>query len=228
MRGGWHSAIAGVALLAVVAAPEARGNDRPTRDADGERSPRERVEGAALAPSPAPTRTRADEPSDESDASGSPSRAPTTETSWYGWQTLLVDTTSVLLLATSTGHSGLGSGGQALGFAALVFGAPIVHAAHGRWAVAAGSLFGLRVALPIGLGALGALHYDRPNCDYCEVSGFFVGAALGGVVAVIADAAIATEERPLERRAAGVGGVGVAVVPWVDRTRRGASIAVSF
>ncbi len=228
MRGGRHSAIAGAAALALLAAPDARGNDRPTREADGERSPRERVEGAATAPSPAPAPTRTTDPSDGSDEVGSPTRASTTETSWYGWQTLLLDTTSVLVIAASGGPGGLDSAGRTLGLGALVFGAPIIHAAHGNWGIAAGSLFGLRIGMPIGLGALGALYFERPDCDFCALGGFVIGAALGGVTAVIADAAIATEERPAERRVARGGAVGVGLVPWVDRTRRGASIAVSF
>lgn len=68
------------------------------------------------------------------------------EKHWYGWQTL---TTYGVALAAMPAAAALGAdrgGGVVvlIGAASYTFSAPIVHAAHGRWLPALGSL-GLRV-----------------------------------------------------------------------------------
>lgn len=101
----------------------------------------------------------------------------TTKKQWYGWQTLVVDGISLLTAPA-----------YCLGCIGYVVGAPIVHAAHGRWGAAGGSL-GLRVAAPIGLG-LGfyALAGDDRSSNRIAIgaAGFVIGIA----TAIAVDAAV--------------------------------------
>jgi hypothetical protein len=71
-----------------------------------------------------------------------------TERQWYGWQTLAADGAALVF----------GTQGQVeAGLATFVFGAPVVHWAHGRVGAGFGSL-ALRVSLPLlGLVALDSL-----------------------------------------------------------------------
>lgn len=104
---------------------------------------------------------------------------------WYGWQTLAFDAASVGSMAGGIYES------EELffaGFFGYVFGAPIVHGAHGESTKAVGS-FAMRVALPIFGGLIagaarecerdpgGDPDYDR-NCNALGFDGVLIGAGL--------------------------------------------------
>lgn len=124
---------------------------------------------AAMPPAPAvvpPTPTRKAE------------KADATRDRWYGWQVLVVDGVSLLVATPAL---------PPLGVAGYVLGAPIVHAAHGSWGTAAGSV-GLRVGLPL-LGAfVGSEGLDRGSCRELCVGGV-IGAGAGILTAIALDAA---------------------------------------
>jgi hypothetical protein len=157
------------------------------------------------------------------------------EKHWYGWQTLLVDAVSIAAMPAA----GVGFGGYLLG-------APIVHATHDRWGIAAASL-GLRVALPVA-GAIAGLKFA--NCapqmanteggDWCGVGEAIVGVGLGMLTAIAIDAAVFSYE-PASAASAASDGAGsgasarrarnttsVALTPWIERDRKGASLAITF
>ncbi len=72
--------------------------------------------------------------------------AESASSSWYGWQTLGTDAAGIGLLiaaGASPENSGVLIG---VGAPMLVLGAPVVHAAHGRWGTGAASL-GIRVGV---------------------------------------------------------------------------------
>jgi hypothetical protein len=151
---------------------------------------------------------------------------PPAVTQWYGWQTMLTDGLSVGLL--SAGAVSDNTGAQwPLGIAGLTgftFAAPAVHAAHGRWGLAAADL-GLRVAaLTLGAfvgGEVGSATVPPSPCDRLPgasgcitpflygmdqtVSGALVGAALGGLVASAIDATVLSREKVLPKEGTGTG-----------------------
>ncbi len=103
---------------------------------------------------------------------------------WYGWQTLVTDGAGVVLIAASSvpeGHHSyrVASGLVGAGLTTLVLGAPVVHAAHGRWGAAAGSL-ALRTLLP----ALAYVALNEPCSGECS------GPLLLAVLAVTAPVAL--------------------------------------
>jgi hypothetical protein len=79
---------------------------------------------------------------------------------WYGWQTLLVDAAGPAALLTARAAVGpsfpstVGPAFWVAGASTYALGAPVVHAAHGQWGRAAGSL-GLRLGLPLGAALVG-------------------------------------------------------------------------
>jgi len=82
--------------------------------------------------------------------SSSPAHA---EEEWYGYQVAAPDVVGgVLILAGAEAEN---AGLIALGVSGVLFGGPIVHAAHGNWG-RAGVSFGLRVGAPILGASLGA------------------------------------------------------------------------
>lgn len=116
-----------------------------------------------------------------------------TETKWYGWQTLITDGAS--LLVTPIVPVG-GAGGYLLG-------GPIVHIAHGRPATAAASL-GVRIGAPL-LGWFTGKALAAHECSSCSsrlVGGIYgvIGAGLGATAAVAIDAAVLGRKRaPIEQ-----------------------------
>ena len=122
--------------------------------------------------------------------SSSPARAEPRPGEWYGYQVLLTDVFGV----------GLFSGGlnveswqaTAIGAGSVLFGGPIVHAAHGNWGRAGISL-GLRVGLPAAGGALLGLS-ARNRRSYVPIAGVLVGVALGYLAAAAVDIAIVAQE----------------------------------
>ena len=128
-----------------------------------------------------------------------------TEEHWYGWQTMIADAGAVGLTAAGFGIAAAADGRSKAGvnvvyagLGAFVFGGPIVHAAHGHWAKAGGSL-ALRLGLPVLLWAaafsagLGSCDDPDGGCG-AEVLGAFAGLA-GVVLAVWLDAGLLARER---------------------------------
>ncbi|HET7538658.1 MAG TPA: hypothetical protein VFK05_02265 [Polyangiaceae bacterium] len=122
------------------------------------------------------------------------SAAPPRETwRWYGWQTLAADGVAgaIFLVAYADDHNPALFGLSGVSFA---LGAPAIHVAHGRWAVAMGSL-GLRILGPcvgavIGAGADVRASQDAAGGGDTHGKWTAVGAGLGGVVVSAIDAAI--------------------------------------
>lgn len=124
---------------------------------------------------------------------------------WYGWQTLLADAGAVTLtiwLSTSVDEHNDAAviGAVVAGVGSFVFGGPIVHAAHGHWTKAAGSL-GLRAGLMLlggGIGAaIGADACSQYVYDHegCAIGDGAVGLMIGAVMATILDAAVLGREQ---------------------------------
>ncbi len=134
-------------------------------------------------------------------ADRTPAAPPRKHSHWYGWQTIIVDGMSLLVVPAmadetkSTSLLALGVGGYALG-------GPIVHLAHGEVARGAASL-GLRVGLPF-LGALGGAMVDGNSCsgEICRMDRVVLGGALGVLAAVVVDSAALAYERVQDEPAA--------------------------
>lgn len=137
---------------------------------------------------------------------------PTVER-WYGWQTLLADT-GVLTLAIGLGGAvderdeAAVIGAVVAGVGAFALAGPIVHAAHGHWRKAGGSLalrgglllLGGALGYAIGEESCGQYVYDHEGCGIGEGA---AGLVIGGVLAIIADSAIlARDQVPLPARPA--------------------------
>jgi hypothetical protein len=123
------------------------------------------------------------------------------ESSWYGWQTLIVDAGSVAVAALGWEKQAL----SAVGVGGYLLGGPIVHAVHGRGISAAGSL-GLRLAAPLVGAVIGyeagggacqrAKETDRtdPADGLGAAFGALAGASVGVLGAIILDAALLARE----------------------------------
>jgi hypothetical protein len=112
---------------------------------------------------------------------------------WYGWQTLIADAAAIGLGAATRSWPVFGS--------AYLAGGPLVHAAHGNFAVAAGS-FALRLIAPLAFGGAGAA-IDSSATGSCltngqpcfrGIGGLVIGAAIGYAVAVTVDALVLARE----------------------------------
>ncbi|MBI2892774.1 MAG: hypothetical protein HYY06_04430 [Deltaproteobacteria bacterium] len=103
---------------------------------------------------------------------------------WYGWQILVVDFASMMLIPAA----GIGVGGYALG-------GPIVHWAQGETGRGFGSL-AMRVLSPTLLGLGGAaVMCANGECDgemggLAAAVGLLIGAAIGAVSAIAVDVAV--------------------------------------
>jgi len=114
------------------------------------------------------------------------------ETSWYGWQTLLADGTSLLVLPIAAGVSQ----SSALGVVAVggyFLAPPFIHGAHGRWGMFAASL-GLRVVVPVIGGLLGAAADGDCRGELCIPVGAVIGVVSGVLAAVALDASLLSYE----------------------------------
>ena len=155
-------------------------------------------------------RARADEPATPTSPPATPTSPPATptsppavvpsprqvereeETSWYGWQTLIADGTSLLVLPIVAGVTqSPGLGGVAVGGYFLA--PPFIHGAHGRWTMFAASL-GLRVGMPVVGGLLGAAAQGDCGGDLCIPVGAAIGVAVGVLGAVALDASLLSYE----------------------------------
>lgn len=123
---------------------------------------------------------------------------PSSGSRWYGYQTLITDTASVLFAFSA---AATGPVGGVASVSTYVLGAPIVHLVHGNYA-AFGASLGMRLGGPVigGLGGLGlgAVADDCRGGGGSFCSGPLVGALVGfvgGLVAAVAvDAAVLSKE----------------------------------
>lgn len=133
-------------------------------------------------------------------------RAPgpgSTRTRWYGWQTLIVDLGG--MMAYSAWFTAAGEGdartnaNNVMGpiwYGAYALGAPIVHAAHGHWGRAAGSLAmrtaGVAAVALVGMG-IGSLASGGDSDG--AAAGLAVGVLAGVVTPIVIDAAVLSREK---------------------------------
>ncbi|MGZ3419971.1 MAG: hypothetical protein ACXVEF_27585 [Polyangiales bacterium] len=114
-----------------------------------------------------------------------------TETHWYGGQTLLTDGAALGLgLAAAKFQSDELAW---LGLGTYVLGGPIVHATHGNWGRAAGSL-ALRVGLPATLMTIGC-QLDDTKGDWGCIGAVIGGFVIGTISASIIDSTALAYER---------------------------------
>jgi hypothetical protein len=95
---------------------------------------------------------------------------------WYGWQTLIADGASAVVLT-----GGLVSWTvepTVIGYAGFLFGTPVVHAIHGNYGRMLGS-FGLRLLLPAVAGGIGAAVEVGGNAENTTVKGVVTSAGIG-------------------------------------------------
>lgn len=134
------------------------------------------TDAGAGAEEPAPAPQAYVERQDDDDAG-----EPKTKKHWYGWQTLIADGASIVTVPL---------GG--VGVAGYFLAAPVVHAAHGRWGIAAADV-GVRVALPLtGCYVGAALSDDRG--EFAGLGECILGGALGITGAIALDAALFARE----------------------------------
>jgi len=157
---------------------------------------------------------------------------------WYGWQTALVDATSLGLGMSMNALSDDGSSGQgirtfSLGLAVTGYalGGPVTHAGHGQWGKAAASL-GLRLGAPaaatlagLAIGAAACPQHDQSDVPCYAVGGGF-GLVAGLVTAIIVDSAVLAYEPEEERLAEQ--GVRIAPIVIAERNRWGAGLGGTF
>jgi hypothetical protein len=117
---------------------------------------------------------------------------------WYGWEGILVDVPSLLMMGALESGPLL----PGLGAAGFVFGPPSIHLARGHVGKAAGSL-ALRLlglGLPIGIFAWGEVQCRQQPADMCGVGAEVMAGLTAFVtipVAVLADdLAIAWDRAP--------------------------------
>jgi hypothetical protein len=115
---------------------------------------------------------------------------------WYGWQIILIDGASLVVLLAGQGQS-LPSGLAGIGYVA---GGPTVHFAHGHVGKGFGSA-GLRLGLPFAGALLGLAIGAGQSCNGCELTpaleDFAIGLLLGLVAAPVIDVAwLAYDEEP--------------------------------
>ena len=138
--------------------------------------------------------------------SAPPDKAPIVRTHsvWYGWQIIVVDGMSLVVLPLAAARASSASAPLlSLAVGGYVLGGPIVHVAHGEIGRAAGSL-GLRTGLPLAGAAsgylVGAATTGDCHGDLCGLTAVVFG-AVGGVLGVVAatiidPAALAYEKVP--------------------------------
>lgn len=127
------------------------------------------------------------------------------EGGWYGWQTLASDVAAggLFFAAAKSGDGNLDDGAgttlSLLSAAVYLAGAPTVHLLHHRSLRALGS-FGLRIALPVVGGVVGAATATcpPPTGDYgnCGAGELVLGAGVGLVLAMALDAGVLAWDEP--------------------------------
>ena len=131
-----------------------------------------------------------------------PLPSPDPRGEWYGWQTLAVDGSSLLLgivagaAIDDVAPSSIGVTAATWYGASAVF-VPAVHEAHGNWPIAVGSL-GIRAFLPPVTGLFGLLAGCSAHGDFegsCARPGWAGGTMVGLAGAAAFDAIVAREPR---------------------------------
>ncbi len=167
---------------------------------------------AAVASPAAPPAAPASEPPVRTVIVYAPPPAPAAKGEWYGWQTLTVDgaSTALVLAGVGVGAGANGTAGAALSLAGVTgfaVGAPIVHAVHGQWGIAAADL-GLRAGA-VALGAFVGHEVGRATSSGCSsnsvplgclgssLDGLAIGATAGAVIASVLDAALLSQDKPV-------------------------------
>ncbi|HZU81501.1 MAG TPA: rhomboid family intramembrane serine protease, partial [Polyangiaceae bacterium] len=138
-----------------------------------------------------------------------PEAPPPAKERWYGWQTLVADTGSVLVFLFGAGIQSSSNSSAVLdfGIAGYLLAPPVIHFAHGNVGYGFASL-GIRAGAPIVLGLVGAFFGAAASSNSNgningQLGGFFYG-LIGGMVlgygaAVTLDAAVFSYEK-LPRR----------------------------
>jgi hypothetical protein len=106
------------------------------------------------------------------------------ETEWYGWQTLIADGASLIMIPIMAGVTE----SEELGYVALggyFLAPPVIHAANGRWGIGFASL-GFRTGLPL-VGLLVGAAADDDRNDFVP-AGAIIGFVVGVLGAVALDA----------------------------------------
>lgn len=194
---------------ALSAAPAAASEPSPPAGAELPPAP-EAPPGASAAPAPRPTSDGAAAPvparsellTDRSNGAPEPllddgdagELGP--RRTWYGWQTLTADGTSLALVlvgaaAANSERSGGDDGSNiaALGLLSYAFTPGIIHFVHRNPGRGFAS-FGVRIGLPIAAGMLGAALASGCNEYLCESEGAAIGGLLGVGGAIAIDAAV--------------------------------------
>lgn len=148
-----------------------------------------------------------------------PSEAPRESTRWYGWQTLLTDGAALtFLFAVATAdRASTEEAFVAASVGTYLLGGPIVHAGHGNWGRAVGSL-GLRVGAPMLGAGVGSALEDCSGGDFCGLAGAVFGGAVGLLAAVTIDSAAIARD-PVRETAP--------IVPVVRTGKNGTWVGVS-
>lgn len=150
-------------------------------------------------------------------SSTAPDVTPQTREHWYGWQTLVIDVTSLAVLITgAAATSPSNEWGDTLvvaGLGGYLLGAPITHVVHDSPGRGLGSL-ALRAGIPflggvVGLSASEGCTSGDDNVG-CRIGAAALGGVLGMVAAAAIDATLLGHERvPLD--STGVQSVGVSL-----------------
>jgi hypothetical protein len=140
-------------------------------------------------------------PVEEPPSAPSTTRAsPSRETwRWYGWQTFAADSVAgALFLGAYADHHNTAL--YALSGVTFGLGAPAIHVAHGRWAIAVGS-FGLRILGPVVGGVIGAgadvRHSENNGGDDSHGKWAALGAGIGGLVVSAIDGVLLAHDPEL-------------------------------
>ena len=154
---------------------------------------------------------------------------------WYGWQPLMVDVSSI---ATMVGGGFVRGAATApieiVGGAGYLFGAPLIHLAHGH-GESVGRSLALRALVPGAAALLGVLiawaafpngtergHVDIDKSVY-QAEGGFIGFGAGAIAGmIIDDALVAKEKAPLPANPDS----GPTIAPRVAGVRGGATFGV--
>lgn len=154
-----------------------------------------------------------------------PLAAAAPERTWYGYQTLVADATTVVVLpllgvATRSGAVAV------TGVAGFTFATPIIHMAHGNYGYGALS-FTLRAGLLVGTAAAVIGSYTCHNCSYA-LPWALLGTAMIGVPAL--DAAVFAYETEVPKKAPKRSARAFEptnLTPSVSTDGRGASVGLS-
>jgi hypothetical protein len=119
---------------------------------------------------------------------------------WYGWQTLIADGASTLLLLSSAaGDDEASETLVTMGLVGYEFAPGIVHFAHGNTGRGFGS-FGLRLGMPLAGAFVGASAASGCDGFLCEAGGAAIGALVGMAGAIAIDAAVFAYDYPHPKR----------------------------